>query len=163
MTYDIKAYRKAYYLKNKEKIDKQNKEQALATREHTLARMKKWYALNSEKAKTNMKEWHKKHPEWIKAHSAKMRKKHAAKKLADMAKRRHLKDSRTPKWLSKADLKEIISFYTLAKDIAWLSNEPLHVDHIIPLRGKNVSGLHVPWNLQILPRTMNLEKGNKVI
>ena len=40
--------------------------------------------------------------------------------------------------------------------------ESWSIDHIIPLRGKNVSGLHVPSNLQALPTTAeNTSKGNK--
>ena len=67
------------------------------------------------------------------------------------AKRRAAELKRTPKW---ADLKAI-------KEIYRNCPKGYHVDHIIPLRGKKVSGLHVPENLQYLTKEENLKKYNK--
>lgn len=80
--------------------------------------------------------WHKENP---------------GKSCAKYAKRRAAKIQRTPAW---ADLKAINDFY---------ANRPdgYHVDHIIPLKGKLVSGLHVLENLQYLPASENCSKGNK--
>ena len=91
-------------------------------------------------------------------------KKRPDKVAAKAARRRTFKQKATPPWLTKEHFEEIQEFYTLAQELAWLNEgEVFHVDHIIPIRGKNVCGLHVPWNLQLLPATKNLRKSNKLI
>lgn len=67
----------------------------------------------------------------------------------------------TPAWLTKEQLKQIEDIYALARDCKVTTGEPYEVDHIVPIRGNNVCGLHVPWNLQVLPRDLNAAKGNK--
>lgn len=68
---------------------------------------------------------------------------------------------RTPSWLTEEHKRQINSFYREALTKTNIGKEKYHVDHILPLLGENVSGLHVPWNLQILEAKANAKKGNK--
>ena len=68
---------------------------------------------------------------------------------------------RTPNWLSAEHLKQIKLFYWESAELSKLVGEFYNVDHIVPLQGKTVSGLHVPWNLQILTAKENSLKGNR--
>lgn len=108
-------------------------------------------------------EYFQKHKEKKKLYSKKYKEDNKAKFTAWDAGRRAAKLNATPKWLSKQQYMEIRELYSLAKELDWLSESQLVVDHIVPLQGKDVCGLHVPWNLQILPQSLNLKKYNKVI
>lgn len=88
------------------------------------------------------------------------REKYLTWKAANESLRRARKNNATPKWLTSIHLQEIREFFTIAKDLQWLSNETLEVDHIVPLKGKEVCGLHVPWNMQILTESENRRKYN---
>ena len=72
------------------------------------------------------------------------------------------KTHRTPPWLTVEQQQEIRQIYHDAAVRTKTDGIAYHVDHIVPLCGKNVSGLHVPWNLQILTATENLKKHNKL-
>lgn len=69
----------------------------------------------------------------------------------------------TPKWLTKEQRSEMKLWHLLRKDLQWLSEELLTVDHIIPIGGKAACGLHVPWNLQILPKSINCSKSTRLV
>jgi 5-methylcytosine-specific restriction endonuclease McrA len=66
----------------------------------------------------------------------------------------------TPAWLTNEQFKQIEEFYSMAKELETVFPWKQHVDHVVPINGKDVCGLHVPWNLQILSMKANLEKGN---
>lgn len=78
--------------------------------------------------------------------------------MAEYARKKtlHLKQAQ-PVW---ADRKAIRDIYLLAQIFTETTGVPHHVDHIVPLRGKNICGLHVETNLQILTASDNLAKSN---
>jgi hypothetical protein len=67
----------------------------------------------------------------------------------------------TPKWLTKEQKAAISMVYREARKLTKLTGVKHVVDHIGPLNGKNSCGLHVPWNLQVIPETENLRKGRR--
>ena len=83
------------------------------------------------------------------------------KVLANVRKRQAAKLQRTPKWLTENELWMMQEAYHLAELRTKLFGFSWHVDHIIPLRGKLVSGLHTPYNLQVVPAKENLAKNNR--
>ncbi len=65
-----------------------------------------------------------------------------------------------PSWLSKEDEAKITDIYERAHQRTIKTGTMYHVDHIVPLQGKTVCGLHVPWNLRVIRDTKNRSKSN---
>jgi hypothetical protein len=81
--------------------------------------------------------------------------------FSNNAKRRAKASEATPDWLKgehKAHMKRTYKLASLMREITGLD---YHVDHIVPLNGSDICGLHVPWNLQVLRADLNLSKSNK--
>tara|TARA_R110000782_G_C14792607_1_gene411087 strand:- start:1296 stop:1790 length:495 start_codon:yes stop_codon:yes gene_type:complete len=97
----------------------------------------------------------------IRKNAKKWRETHKGKKNADTAKRFAAKMQRIPKWLTKDEKDRMSCYYQLSAMLTRESGYDWHVDHIVPMRGESVSGLHVPWNLRVIPAQDNMNKGNR--
>jgi hypothetical protein len=132
-----------------------------AQKERCRQMNKKLYEINPEIKKEQNRIYRKENLEYFKKANRKWKEKNPHKQLAYNGKRRAAKLLRTPNWLTADDLFIIEEVYHLAKLRTELTGIPHHVDHILPLQGKIVSGLHVPANLQVIPAKINLQKSNK--
>jgi hypothetical protein len=170
----IKA--KAWNQKNLDRYKTYNKNWRNANKEYDTARKVAWYRANPEKkkqadARTYVKNRDKKLAQYkryrqanyekIKERNKQWLKENIHIKLQHNAKRRAAKLNRTPTWLTPDDIWLMNEFYHLAKLRSTQTKTHWHVDHIIPLLGETVSGLHIPQNLQVIPATLNLKKSNK--
>lgn len=146
----LNALARAQYARNRETVKASSREYRASNIEKLKAFRKAKYAANCEALRTASREAYANDPESAKAYQAAHRKAHPGKWRAWGAKHHAAKLQRTAPW---ADLAAIREIYETA-----LPGE--HVDHIIPLQGALVSGLHVENNLQHLDATENLSKSN---
>lgn len=133
----------------------------ICVRKSALKFSKKWKLENLDKFKLSKKNWQSNNPEKSARYNSKWKKENSGKWNAIAARYRAAKLNATPQWLTEDQFKEIEEFYIIAEELSWLSESPLEVDHIVPLQGKDLSGLHVPWNLQVIPKSQNCSKGNR--
>jgi len=112
-------------------------------------------------ARAKTLKWNKENSDRKKAVAKEEYKRNKASYIARVAKRNATKLKATPLWLTQKQLNDITKIYKACTRVSESTGKTHHVDHIVPLQGRNVCGLHVPWNLAILPASMNLSKHNK--
>lgn len=130
----------------------------LRNKELTISRAKSWKESNSEKRREIATKSRKANVETHNAYNRDWFSKNSDKRSAYQAKRRAMLIQRTPEWLTQDDLWMIEEAYELAKKRTEMFGFEWHVDHIVPLQGRRVSGLHVPSNIQVIPGIENCKK-----
>jgi len=121
----------------------------------------KYKQLNKEKVRGQGRQYYSNNIDAYRARKKRWRATNPEKHCAGEAKRRAQKLFATPTWLTVEHHAEIVLCYEEAFALKLYTGQDYHVDHIVPLQGKNVCGLHVPWNLQVILARDNLSKGNK--
>jgi len=129
---------------------------------------KEYRANNHEKIKQYRKDNIDNHKDWLvqnkdktSNHKKTYRQNHSDKVLASNAKRRSAKHFRDVQWDVEFTNFVATEAYDLCKLRQNVTGYAWHVDHVIPLNGKLVSGLHVWNNFAVIPAIQNMSKGNR--
>lgn len=120
-----------------------------------------WGQKSSPKRKAAQARYREKNREKIRAGQRAYVRNNLPKVLARTRKYQAAKKTSTLRWLTSADYKQMEGIYEDASRLTKETGIQHEVDHIVPLCGVEVSGLHVPWNLQIITQEANRRKYNK--
>lgn len=165
-----------YRINNKDKVAAGKRKCYLSNRDHYDSKTKSWVNSNKDGRSKIIKRYYDSNQEAILEKQAIYRDnnreicrqrikdwylRNVDKSRAKDCKYRATKLKATPLWLTDNQLEDIVSVYRLARDCELISGQSYHVDHIVPLQGRDVCGLHVAWNLQVIPSDLNLKKSNR--
>ena len=153
----INAAKRTHYTANRERLLEEKRQSYKNKAEVKREYQRKYYVLNKDQVLERTKNFHKANPDYYKQ----FRKRFPGKVNAKETRRKTAKLQRTPPWLTLDDHWMIEQAYDLAALRTKMFGFAWHVDHIIPLQGKMVSGLHVPSNLQVIPALVNMAKNNQ--
>jgi len=137
-----------HYIRNRERLLLGDKLRRLNNYDKFIEREQASYEKFRDNRRIRAVRWRTKNPHKVTAHAAK---------------RRSVKKQRTPPWMTEDHFNQIDMIYAMSDVMTKSTGVQHHVDHIVPLQGKTVSGLHAPWNMQVIPATDNLRKNNKLI
>jgi hypothetical protein len=145
--------------RNEENAKRLRKEWYERNKQLTKDRARAWSLANPEKKKESVDKWREENREQHNSTNREWNKNNRPVKAALQAKRKTAQLQRTPAWDPDAHL--IVAKYQLAAMLTKASGIEHHVDHIIPLQSRKVSGLHVFSNLRVIPGSDNVKKSNK--
>lgn len=151
-----------YYQKNKEHLKAKANKRYSQNREAILEIVRRYREENPEAVLRSQRKYSRKYREEINERGRKWRR--ANRDKCNYYSSRNRKEVRkaTPSWLTEWDLFVIQEHYYKARRLYQLTGIEWHVDHIYPLMGNKARGLHVPWNLRVIPASENLKKSNKM-
>ena len=143
-------YRKKYNSSAKNKarhaeLERSRRNGCVEKQEAQRAACRKWHAENRDERLARQREYYQENV-------------YAMRERASVG--RDARALRVPSWLTEDHRFSIREVYIASEMRSEMTGVKHHVDHIIPLQGKTVSGLHVPWNLQVITAQENLSKSN---
>lgn len=125
---------------------------------HYAEYKREWFEKNKERVLNRITNWGKQNADRVLAAKRRYRERNPVVDRVNVVKRRAAKLCRTPMW---ADHNIIKFFYATRAYISQETGQVWHVDHVVPLRGDKVSGLHTHHNLRVIPAVENMKKGNR--
>ena len=153
----IKLQKREHYARNREVLLERKRLSYPKQAEAKIAYGIKRYQAKRDEILKKQKQYIAQRPDYYKQFRALNPEKINAKEN----KRKAAKLQRIPCWLTEDDFWMIEQAYEICALRTKITGIKWHVDHIIPLQGKLVSGLHMPYNLQVIPASVNTSKGNK--
>jgi hypothetical protein len=142
----IREQRNSHYATNKEQLREKIYEWRKANPDSHKAAAQKWASKNKERKNSYERERYAKSERMRIMAAERCRRYQASKKQA------------TPRWASIPAMRVL---YAKSKEWSRITGQEWHVDHIVPILSKNVCGLHVPANLQLLAGAINISKLNR--
>jgi hypothetical protein len=153
---------------NVDKVREQKQRWRAANVDKERERRRKWRAANADKERERSRgrcqasnqKWRAANPERVRKIKAKWRKANSQTISIHRAIRKKRHREATPPWVDMAAIRAI---YEERNRVSAETGIEHHVDHIVPLKGRTVCGLHVPWNLRVIPAVDNRAKGSKLV
>lgn len=142
-----KQRKREWYERNKKRVVQTRRERYERNKEREKQKSREYREANKERVRQRMREYCKTNPDKYNMYNAT---------------RRAFKLRATPAWLTATHKAQIKAMYAKAIRLTAKTGINYHVDHIVPLKNSLVCGLHVPWNLQVITKTENIVKNNRL-